>query len=396
MIAPMLQAVAPLGVLFGFFCSGLLAQAPTGAALDQRRSEYGKVAKHVVPGLVGGASAEESVVEPAVIEAKERWRVIALDNSESGDRRLKAVAKEAGEAHARLLDAVNAGGDAGLFRVVAAIFTGNPMLVAGAALREVGHESGRASVYEAAIRRRRACMFMLPELAKELAGPAASEPPIEINFDESWFVSGQPDRINLKNASGQELTNATLQVDIRGRDGRWVRNIHFVEKWAHGQALWANYLGIDPSRIESLAGVTAQEVQDVRVSVWAAEVRSEEVALHYPKADRDEDRWAILDKNVVVELDYVAQPIFEMGPCIGVRLRGVQGLPECKVGLVCQGAGEERVSLAMVVGTLTDGGRISIQSQGALKAKPKSVTVTIEVNGVPKAIVRTASITSSR
>lgn len=392
----MLQAVASLGVLVGFFGSGLLAQAPTGTALDQRRAEYAKVAKNVVPGLAGGAPAEEPAVEPAVIEAKERWRVIALENMESGDRRLKAVAKEAGEAHARILDAVNATGDAGAFRVVASIFTASPVVFLGTVLREAGQEDDRVARFESAIQRRRACMFMLPELAKELAGPPAAETPIEINFDESWFVSGQPDRINIKNVSGHELTNSTLQVDIRGRNGRWVRNIHFVEKWASGQLLWANYLGSDPRRIESLAGVTAGEVQEIRVSVWASEVRAEDVALNYPKADRDEDRWAILQKNLVVELDYVAQPFFEKGPCIGVRLRGVRDLPECKVGLVCEVGGNKGVNLATVVGAWTDGGRVSIQSQGALEAEPKSVKVTIEVKGITKPIVRTASITSSR
>jgi hypothetical protein len=82
-------------------------------------------------------------------------------------------------------------------------------------------------------------MFMLPEIAKELAEPPAKETPIEINFDKNWFVLGEPDRINLKNASGQELTRATLQVDIRGRSGSWVRNIHFVDKGAPGHVLWA-------------------------------------------------------------------------------------------------------------------------------------------------------------
>ena len=92
-------------------------------------------------------------------------------------------------------------------------------------------------------------------------------------------------------------------------------------------------------------------------------------------------------------LDDVAASVDCVG---GVGLRGVQGLPECKVGLVCECGGEVSVSLTMVVGAWTDGGRVSIQSQGALKAKPKSVTVTIEVKGITKPIVRTASITSSR
>ncbi|MFN8826991.1 MAG: hypothetical protein ACK501_18635, partial [Planctomycetota bacterium] len=323
----------------------LTAQTQNTEQLAQRRAEYAKVAKNVVPTLVSESPSSQPGFEPAVLEARERWRVISLEGVESGDRRLKATAKEAGEAHSRLLDELSRTDDAGAMVLVGSIFSTNPLAMLGAAARQLENDAEREARVRALVQRRRACMFLLPELAKELAGPVAKDGAIELNFDEEWLVPGKPDRLNMKNCTDQLLTNATVQVDLRGRDGRWVRNVHFVEEWAAGQVVWANYLGHDPASIESLAGVTSVAVQDIRVSVWAAEARIENVDLHYPKADRDEDRWRILDERLAVEFDYVSKPLIEKGPCIGVRLRGVGALPGCKIRLTCNQEEDDPVVL---------------------------------------------------
>jgi hypothetical protein len=268
-------------------------------------------------------------------------------------------------------------------------------MLAGA-LRQLVKGAEREARVQVQVQRRRACMFLLPELAKELAGPVAKAGTIELNFDEEWLVPGKPDRLNLKNCTGQQLTNATVQVDLRGRDGRWVRNVHFIEAWAGGQLVWADYLGHDPASIESLAGVTSVEVQDIRVSVWASEARIENVDLHYPKADRDEDRWRMLDERLAVEFDYVAKPLIEKGPCIGVRLRGVGDLPSCKIRLTCNLEDDDPVVLYWNVASWSDGGRVSVQSEGALQRPPVSVEIRLEVAGVTRPVFRTAGFKSTR
>ena len=385
-----------VGALAALACCVLPAQVQESERLALRRAEYANVARNVVPTLASAIPASQPAFEPAVLEARERWRVISLEGAESGDRRFKAVAKEAGEAHSRLLDEFSRTDDAGAIVLIGSMFSCNPLAMLGAAARQLAKDAEREARVQALVQRRRACMFLLPELAKELSGPVAKDGAIELNFDEEWLVPGKPDRLNMKNCTDQPLTNATVQVDIRGRDGRWVRNVHFVEEWAAGQVVWAYYLGHDPARIESLAGVTSVEVQDIRVSVWAAEARIENVALHYPKADRDEDRWRILDERLAVEFDYVAKPLIEKGPCIGVRLRGVGSLPGCKIRLTCNQEDGDPVVLHWDVASWSEGGRVSVQSNGVLQRPPVSVEIRLEVEGVTRPVFRTAGFKATR
>ena len=392
----MISSLLRNATLAGLVCSVLPAQIQNTEQLALRRAEYAKVAKNVVPTLVSESPSSQPGFEPAVLEARERWRVISLEGVESGDRRLKATAKEAGEAHSRLLDELSRTDDAGAMVLVGSIFSTNPLAMLGAAARQLENDAEREARVRALVQRRRACMFLLPELAKELAGPVAKDGAIELNFDEEWLVPGKPDRLNMKNCTDQLLTNATVQVDLRGRDGRWVRNVHFVEEWAAGQVVWANYLGHDPASIESLAGVTSVEIQDLRVSVWAAEACIENVDLHYPKADRDEDRWRMLDERLAVEFDYVSKPLIEKGPCIGVRLRGVGSLPGCKIRLTCNREDDDPVVLRWDVASWSEGGRVSVQSDGALQRPPVSVEIRLEVEGVTRPVFRTAGFKATR
>jgi hypothetical protein len=395
MINPMTSA-SLFGALAALTSCVLPAQVRESEDLATRRAEYAKVAKNVVPTLVSANPASQPAFEPAVLEARERWRVISLEGAESTDRRIKALAKEAGEAHSRLLDELSRTDDAGAMVLIGSCFSGNPMAILGAAGRLLDKNAEREARVQALVQRRRACMFLLPELAKELAGPVAKAGAIELNFDEEWLVPGKPDRLNLKNCTGQQLTNATVQVDLRGRDGRWVRNVHFIEEWAGGQLVWADYLGHDPASIESLAGVTSVEVQVIRVSVWASEARIDNVDLHYPKADRDEDRWRMLDERLAVEFDYVAKPLIEKGPCIGVRLRGVGELPGCKIRLTCNSEDDDPVVLHWNVGSWSEEGRVSVQSEGALQRPPVSVEIRLEVAGVARPVFRTAGFKATR
>jgi hypothetical protein len=381
-------------VLFYVACSVVMAQAPSPEALAARRAEYASIAKNIVPGLADGRPAPEAAQEPAIAEARERWRVMTLEAAESGDRRLKALAKEAGAAHARLLDVADANDDALVFALLGTILVPNPLTV-GHLMREGAKESDRTNRYEAAVQRRRAAMFLLPEVARELAGPVSKDP-LVIDFDENWFgPQGTPDRLNLTNKWGHDLTCVTIQVDVRGRSGPWVRNIHFVEAWPKGAKLWADYLSNDPRRVEALSGTTAVEVQDVTVSMWCMELQAE-MALHYPDADRKDDWFRQLDANLKVSLDYVAAPFFESGPCIGITLQGVGSLPKSRITLACHYAEQGDVLLHYVAKAWEGDSRVSVQSQGSLHAQPDSVDVTIETDGVAKPVVRKATISSSR
>lgn len=376
--------------VFSFAAAAQDAAKPT----DPRWADYATLARNVAPALADKPAPEQAPIEPAAAEAKERWRVATLESISSTDRRIQAVAKEAAASHARLLDAAHEAGDDLLMPIVGAAITGNFFAIANV-VRVAGAEQKRWRRYETALQRRRAAMFLLPEIAQELAG-APREKAVALDFDENWFGPVEtPDRLNLTNQSGEDLSNATVQVDVRGVAGQWMRNVHFVGSWPKGQKLWADYLSTDPNDVAALFGITAKEVRDLRVSVWCPELRTE-IAQHYPDADRGADRSRQLDERLKFTLDYVARPIIESGPCIGVRMAGVAQLPGFKLTLKCKAAGGEPVRLQMAGKSWLSGARLSVQSRGALSTEPESVELNVEVDGADVSIVKQLKISSRR
>lgn len=251
-----------------------LAPGLLGQDIAQRRLAYATVASNLAPTFADGSPPESATLEPAILESKERWRVITLESVETRDQRLKAVAKEAAAAHAQILDIAKGDQESGdvLAAVLASLFSAHPVpLLLGAASRE----GSKATRYSAAVQRRRAATFLLAELARELSGEARKEPVVDVDFDENWFGEKLPDRINLTNISGVDLTNCTVQVDLRGKSGPWVRNVHYLSAWPKDRKIWADYVTSDPALLASISGTTATEVQEVNVSVWSDELRAE-------------------------------------------------------------------------------------------------------------------------
>lgn len=376
--------LASLGV-----SSFLVAQGHEAESrLDNHRREYAVLASNLVPSLGGGAPSAEVDMEPAVIEARERWRVITLAEIDSRNGRIRAVAKEAAAAHDAILSVARDSEDMGiLIDLGMALCTSNPLPL----LKSVASEASKSVVanakYANAVQRRRAATFLLPELARELCGPVSENPVLEIDFDENWFGSSAADRVNLTNTAASALTNCTVQIDIRGANGKWVRNIHFVASWNPGQRMWADYFSTDPTHLASISGTTATEVQDIKVQVWCNELRSEAV-LHYPGPARDADRVRLLEQMLSFEVDYVGQPLFEQGPCIGVTLGGVGQMRACKVVVLCRGGSKVDQQLEATLPLWEKGQRISLQSRGALNTCPESVEVTVTCEGIEKGVTK--------
>lgn len=374
--------VVLVGLFAALMAHPVLCQE-NGGRVEALRREYAIVASNLVPSLRSEAPLPEASVEPAVLEAKERWRVITLQGVESSDHRIKGVAKEAAAAHAEILDIANTrpeGGDivAGL---ALSLVLQNPGPLIRGAVREADKDGSYTDRYAAAVQRRRAATFLLPELAKELAGPESKGPVLSIDFDENWFGANLPDRLNLTNVTDTDLTGSTVQVDLRGRDGKWVRNVHFVPSWPRGQALFVDYLSSDPKDLAAISGTTGVEVQDVAVSIWCDQMKSEGIAMHYPGKARDEDRARQLEKLMVLTIDYVAKPFTEPGPSVGVTLGGVQRLQACKVILACHVANATDQILEQGLKSWEGGRRISLPSRGALQGCPESVDVTVKLDG---------------
>lgn len=356
------------------------------------------MARYLVPGLSDGSPQEEANLEAAVLEARERWRVITLEGLETSDRRIRGVAKEAAAAHAQILDiaASSSDGSAVVIGLALALATSNPLQLTRPVGRELSREADRGAKYAAAVQRRRAATFLLPELAREFAGEQRKEPVLAIDFDENWFGEGLPDRVSLTNVSGSDLTNCTVQIDIRGRSGKWVRNVHFVPSWSKTKKMWSDYVSTDPTQLESISGTTATEVQDLKVSVWCDELRAEGIELRYSGLARDEDRARQLENLMAVRVDYVESPFLEKGPCIGVTLTGVNRLPACKVSVTCHGGNKVDQLLEMQVRGWEKHQRISLQSNGALSGCPDSVDVVLQLDGSEKTWTKNVKVSSSR
>lgn len=368
------------------------AQAPTSSERAQR--DYAAVAQHLVPPLLGNSPPKEVAMERAVIEAKERWRVVTLRSLETADRRIEVVAREGAEAHAKLLDQAADAGDDSTFAILASLLI-NPALVVLPLAREADQASARVARYETAVQRRRAASFLLSDLAQEFAGPAAEKPPFGIDFDEHWFGPPGPDRVSLVNESGRDLSNCTVQVDLRGKKGKWVRNIHFVAAWPKGQKLWADYFSVDPREVAALAGTTAIEVQELKVSLWCVELRAESISVPYDDVARQADQQRQLDTHLDLVLDYVARPWIEKGPCIGITMREGGTLSSVKIDVTCRGDGEP-TRLTHTVREWPRGARVSVQSFGELAECPSTVDVEITVEGLPQAVTRKGLKISSR
>ncbi len=376
------------------FPLALLAAAMAGVlpAQDSKVSErvqrdYATVARHLVTPLLSDAPPGEFAMERAAIEAKERWRVVTLRSLEAADKRIEVVAREGADAHEKLIEQAASAGDEGVLLVVAAGAI-NPALALGVLIREVNKSSTEAARYEAVVQRRRAASFLVAELAREFAGVAVEKPPLAVDFDENWFGPLVPDRVNLVNESGRDLSNCTVQVDLRGKSGNWVRNVHFVSAWPKDQKLWADYLSADPRDVAALVGTTAIQVQELKVTLWCNELRSESVSIPYDNAAREVDQRRQLEAHLDLALDYVAQPFFEKGPCIGLTMNVGGALPRTKIDVVCRGGGGKPVTLTHTVGEWSLGDRVSVQSFGALEACPTTVDVTLTIDGLSEPITR--------
>lgn len=376
-------------------CAGLAAQAPRpSAASDRALRECATVAKLLVPPLVGELPGPEVAIEPAVIAAKERWRVVTLRSLAASDGRIQAVAREGADAHAAILDLATTAHDDAALALLAALVI-DPAAVLMPLARAGDRAVNRESDWAAAVQRRRAAGFLLGELAREFAGPPAEKPVFAVDFDEHWFGPPGPDRVNLVNDSGRDLSTCTVQIDVRGKNGKWVRNVHFVDTWPRGKKVWADYLSVDPRDIASLAGTTAVEVQELAVSLWCAELRAEDVKVDYDETRRGADRLRQLDASLDLVLDYVHEPWFENGPCVGVTMNRGGALPRVKIELTCHGAAA-RQQLTHTVGDWPVRARVSVQSFGALQGCPASVDVTLTVDGLPEQVTRKGLKISAR
>jgi len=334
-------------------------------------------------------------LEAAVLEAQERWRVITLDTVKCSDPKIAAVGREGASAHAGVVALAHESDDpTAAFGMLASMVTQNWIGFGVALLRESAKADAKINHIKSVVQRRRAANNLLPELAKTIAGPVVEKGPLGIDYDENWFHQDTPDRIRLTNKSGSAMTRCTLQVDIRGKDGLWVRNVHFVPEWPADKELFTDYYSSSDTDAAAGFAISVTQVQEVVVSVWCDELAHEGQHLQYVGAPRDEDMLRALGQELDVKVDYVARPFTEQGPSLGVTFSGVANLPACRVTLVCLGDEEQEFEFARAASR--NGERVSYPTRGALRDCPKSVEVILRLDMMGEDWKKTVEIASRR
>ncbi len=149
---------------------------------------------------------------------------------------------------------------------------------------------GEARRLAAILQRGEAAKLMLPRIAARYAGPPRKAgPALRIDFDESWGPVGPADWLTLSNATGGDLHNATVLVEVRGEAGDVARSVHFVPSWRDGTAIDARYTGGDESLGFPVGRQTVPNVAGVTASLWSEELTQEAIVYTYAGAEHDAD-----------------------------------------------------------------------------------------------------------
>jgi hypothetical protein len=282
--------------------------------------------------------------ELAQLFAEANVKIVRYQSTHTADPMLRRIAQEAADSGLAMvqshqaLDALEQDDGFSSFLIGAlGLYLGDPTTIiteASGVLANGDAKQQERIKWAAAFNRSRAAQLMLPEAAKAYCGLArTSKQLVGIDFDESFAGSADHDQIALTNASGGPLTNCTVLVELRGRDGDVRQNVHFVPLWEEDGARFARY-GIG---IESNSGVygrrTVYGVQEVRVSVWADETSQESIVYRYVGTERDKDVKAELDGKMKVMYRYNQYPFFGNGPEVLLVLTEVPAIPAHRLTL---------------------------------------------------------------
>jgi hypothetical protein len=308
------------------------------------RADYLAIASRLADPLM------EEPAEPAwdkdltQILAEGQVKVLAYQGiaDRTGDKSLAFVATEAAESGAALLRAHQSmsmlSTDDGLGKLLwmgAGLWLGQPgMVVTGAEGLLTANDAyaQQKSEWLRAFIRGRAAQLMLPSIAQRCAGDSAEATGLVIDADESFAGSAPYDGLMLKNATGRDLHNVTIMVELRGAAGDVSQNVHFVPIWGKGKDRFARYgIGVEtPSG--PVGRQTVYGIQEVRISFWSDECRHEGMVYTYPGPERDRDIAAALDRSLKLTAAWVPTPLFG-GRSLDLTLDGVALLPQHTVTL---------------------------------------------------------------
>ena len=204
-------------------------------------------------------------------------------------------------------------------------------------------ESGRAEVHAAMLallqssRRLTALRLLLPDIAKRFAGPRTQSavPILRLDFDDH-HLNG-PDKLSLHNASGVDLTNCTVVLQLNGKDGQVARNVHFINEWLANESVFSIYPPGIQYRGKRYGRRTVDDLRTIRFSVYCDQLACADVVYKYSASDRQEDGIALLrslkffGKYQPYEEGFIA--LTSTDRSVSVRYSGTQELRDVKLTL---------------------------------------------------------------
>lgn len=221
-------------------------------------------------------------------------------------------------------------------------------------------------------------LLMLAHLAEQHAGagvPVTERKLVDIGALVSWGAFQDNDWLYLTNLAGRELNNCTILVEIQGRRGQTVRNVHFVESWTVGGTLWAKYsTGTHfPQINRTLAASTVANMSSVTVSVWCEEFAQTDNRLAF---------WGEVRDKVIAEycrdlkiksqfIPYEEGLVWDTHRGVQASLDGISGLPASTVAIHFTD-GKRHYSQSWRIDAWNNGGLQKFDTGGNLKWDPTS------------------------
>lgn len=231
----------------------------------------------------------------------------------------------------------------------------------------------------AAIKRGEAARLMLPRIAAKYGGPPpAAGRALLVDFDEAWGPVGPADWLTLTNASGAELHNATVLVEVRGESGDLARSVHFVPAWKARAEIDAKYTAGDESLGFPVGRQSVKDVSTVTVSVWSDELSQERIAYAYvgPEHDADIARYCAAMRVRVQYRPFQQGLLWNTERGADAWLEGIPFIPRPRITATFR-RGSSTLSWYWNFERWADGERKTLDAGGKLPWDPEEIAVEV-------------------
>lgn len=121
----------------------------------------------------------------------------------------------------------------------------------------------------AAVEKADVAHLLLPRVAEKYSAPAAvNNGRIVADVDEIWGGSLSHDWLCLHNG-GPEIEDCTILVEIKGKEGDFRKNVHFVPKWSSNTWIYSRYDIGKPVLNRVVGRMTVIGIDTVDISVYS-------------------------------------------------------------------------------------------------------------------------------